>query len=89
MALALMLTEWPAGVKEGFIKKIYAALAFLVRSLLGRSDSLLSQTNRKCRFNTVLPLAHRIAQIEEIESKAGRQWTILSGKTTHREKLYM
>lgn len=38
---------------------------------------------------TVLPLAHRIAQIEEIESKAGRQWTILSGKTTHREKLYM
>lgn len=75
VALALMLTEWPAEVKEGFIKmegiiRFMLLWLFLVRSLLCRSDSLSPQTGSVGL--TVLSLAHRIAQIQEIESKQAR-----------------
>lgn len=72
VALALMLTEWPAEVKEGFIKmkdiiRFMLLWLFLVRSLLGRSDSFSPQTGSVGL--TVLSIAHRIQSRRAVDDQ--------------------
>lgn len=85
VALALMLTEWPAEVKGGFVKKMYYGA--LVRSLLGRSDSLSPHSNRKYRFNSSSACSQNCANWGDWIK--GRQWMILSVKTTQREIVHV
>lgn len=82
VALALMLTERPAEVKEGFIKmegiiRFMLLWLFLVRSLLCRSDSLSPQTGSVGSFACSQDCANSGDWI-----KASEKWMI-------REILYM